>query len=212
MQAGLPNVPVHDLVVHPRERELVAGTHGRSIWIVDVLPVQELDEEMMRKGIHVFPLEDVQAQSNWQSRQSRWFHQYQTPPSVTIPFWSARDGQASLEVLDSNGNNLVDQSVEARRGINYFEWNLIMDQYMAQAAEADRLVAMEDFDPDAEGARAKTPVAEALRLGWPLYVLPGDYTVRVVMGKSEEQTDLTIKAPRAPQPRQKPEPKIRGRK
>ncbi|HUG39192.1 MAG TPA: hypothetical protein VMM12_01840 [Longimicrobiales bacterium] len=39
---GLPTVPVHDLQVHPRDRELIAGTHGRSIWIVDVVPLQEL--------------------------------------------------------------------------------------------------------------------------------------------------------------------------
>ena len=42
LPAALPNVPVHDLVVHPRDRELVAGTHGRSIWVLDALPVQEL--------------------------------------------------------------------------------------------------------------------------------------------------------------------------
>ncbi len=40
--SGLPAVPVHDLKVHPRDRELIAGTHGRSIWIADVAPLQEL--------------------------------------------------------------------------------------------------------------------------------------------------------------------------
>lgn len=39
---GMPTVPVRDLRVHPRDRELVAGTHGRSIWIVDIAPLQEL--------------------------------------------------------------------------------------------------------------------------------------------------------------------------
>lgn len=33
--AGLPTVPVHDMVIHPRERDLVIGTHGRGIWILD---------------------------------------------------------------------------------------------------------------------------------------------------------------------------------
>ncbi len=36
---GLPTVPVHDLKVHPRDRELIAGTHGRSVWIVDIAPL-----------------------------------------------------------------------------------------------------------------------------------------------------------------------------
>src|SRR5262249_34523655 len=30
-KAGLPAVAVHDLVIHPRDRDLVIGTHGRSI-------------------------------------------------------------------------------------------------------------------------------------------------------------------------------------
>ena len=47
---GLPTVPVHDLEVHPRDKELVAGTHGRSIWIVDVAPLQELTNEVLADG------------------------------------------------------------------------------------------------------------------------------------------------------------------
>lgn len=39
---GLPTVPVHDLRIHPRDKELIAGTHGASIWIVDVAPLQQM--------------------------------------------------------------------------------------------------------------------------------------------------------------------------
>ena len=39
---GLPTVPVHDLKIHPRDRELIAGTHGRSIWIVDIAPLAQV--------------------------------------------------------------------------------------------------------------------------------------------------------------------------
>jgi photosystem II stability/assembly factor-like uncharacterized protein len=39
---GLPTVPVHDLKIHPRERELIAGTHGRSVWIVDIAPLEQM--------------------------------------------------------------------------------------------------------------------------------------------------------------------------
>ena len=39
---GLPTVPVHDLRIHPREGELIAGTHGRSIYIADIRPLQQL--------------------------------------------------------------------------------------------------------------------------------------------------------------------------
>ena len=40
--ANLPTTPVYDLVVHPRDAELVIGTHGRSIFVLDVSPIREL--------------------------------------------------------------------------------------------------------------------------------------------------------------------------
>ncbi|MDX1578621.1 MAG: hypothetical protein R3266_09050, partial [Gemmatimonadota bacterium] len=51
---GLPTVPVHDLKIHPRERELIAGTHGRSIWIVDIAPLQQLSGGQLPDRVTVF--------------------------------------------------------------------------------------------------------------------------------------------------------------
>ena len=51
---GLPTVPVHDLKIHPRDRELIAGTHGRSIWIVDIRPLEQLTDSVLAEGSHLF--------------------------------------------------------------------------------------------------------------------------------------------------------------
>jgi hypothetical protein len=51
---GLPAVPVHDLQIHPRDRELIAATHGRSIWIVDIAPLQDLSDQIMTDGVALF--------------------------------------------------------------------------------------------------------------------------------------------------------------
>jgi len=37
---NLPTTPVHDMVIHPRDHELVIGTHGRSCFVLDVKPIQ----------------------------------------------------------------------------------------------------------------------------------------------------------------------------
>ena len=34
--ATLPTTPVHDLFVQGRARELIAGTHGRSVFVLDL--------------------------------------------------------------------------------------------------------------------------------------------------------------------------------
>ena len=51
---SLPTVPVHDLRIHPRDRELIAGTHGRSIWIVDIAPLQDLTGNVLADGAAAF--------------------------------------------------------------------------------------------------------------------------------------------------------------
>jgi len=51
---GFPTVPVHDLKIHPRDRDLIAGTHGRSIWIVDIAPLQELTSQVVSSDVSLF--------------------------------------------------------------------------------------------------------------------------------------------------------------
>ncbi len=51
---GMPTVPVHDLQIHPRDRELIAATHGRSMWIVDIAPLEEMNNTTMAKAANFF--------------------------------------------------------------------------------------------------------------------------------------------------------------
>jgi hypothetical protein len=56
---GIPTVPVRDIVVHPRENDLIVGTHGRSIYIIDdISPLREISEEVMQKKLHLFKVND----------------------------------------------------------------------------------------------------------------------------------------------------------
>lgn len=49
-----PTVRVDDLVIHPRDLDLVVGTHGRSIWILPIAPLEEMTPEVLDKDAHVF--------------------------------------------------------------------------------------------------------------------------------------------------------------
>src|SRR5947199_10552133 len=51
---GMPTLPVHDLKIHPREHELMAATHGRGIWIVDVTPLEQLAESVLAASAYLF--------------------------------------------------------------------------------------------------------------------------------------------------------------
>ena len=51
---GLPTVPVHDLQIHPRDHELIAGTHGRAIYVVDIGALQQMTPMVAAKATHLF--------------------------------------------------------------------------------------------------------------------------------------------------------------
>lgn len=59
--SGLPTVPIADLVVHPRDGELVAGTHGRSAWVVDIAPLREINDQLLARDFHLFDTKPVEA-------------------------------------------------------------------------------------------------------------------------------------------------------
>ncbi len=215
LQGGLPNVPVHDLVVHPRERELVAGTHGRSIWIVDVLPLQDLVEAGTDTALKVFYIDEVTASRGWRSERSRWYFRPDEAPKSTIKYWSNSAGSASIEILDGNDTVIRRLSSEAVRGMNSMEWDLLVDQEMALAAEAASLEkAKEDANKGQEEKAVgleDTPYAESVRLGHILYAIPGEYTVRVSVGENKDSNGLKIVAPKEYEPRTRQKYKLRGK-
>jgi photosystem II stability/assembly factor-like uncharacterized protein len=52
---GMPTVAVHDLLIHPRAGDLIAGTHGRGTYILDdITPLQQFTDEVSGKNAHLF--------------------------------------------------------------------------------------------------------------------------------------------------------------
>ncbi|MBL0170395.1 MAG: hypothetical protein IPP90_06605 [Gemmatimonadaceae bacterium] len=51
---NFPSVPVYDLQIHPRDHELIAATHGRSLWIVDITPLEQMTSTVVAKSVHLF--------------------------------------------------------------------------------------------------------------------------------------------------------------
>ena len=52
--ANFPTVPVFDLQIHPRDHELIAATHGRSLWIVDIAALEQMTPKTYSAGTHLF--------------------------------------------------------------------------------------------------------------------------------------------------------------
>jgi len=89
--AGLPPAPVHDLKIHPRDRQLVAATHGRSIWTVDIGPLEQATDSLLQSDVAVFAPEPALmyasrgAGGGVGSRGSKLFSAPNPPTGVRIP-------------------------------------------------------------------------------------------------------------------------------
>jgi hypothetical protein len=105
LKLNLPTVAVHDLVV--KGDDLVVGTHGRSIWILDDLqPVRELNEAIAQAPVHLFPVADA---VRWRMGGGSWAYahgRYANPPYGASIYYSLKDkpkGDVKIEVLDAKG-------------------------------------------------------------------------------------------------------------
>ncbi|MEZ4875395.1 MAG: glycosyl hydrolase [Flavobacteriaceae bacterium] len=122
---GLPNVAVHDLVIQPEAKELVLGTHGRSIYIADVSLLQKLSESSMN-NLAVNPLESLRASRRWGSSFSEWNDPF--VPLVKIQFYSPSAGKASIMVSSEEGKELQRWEVDASKGINVTNYDVTLSE------------------------------------------------------------------------------------
>lgn len=134
MNSGLAAAPVHDLVIHPRDKELVIGTHGRSIYIANVAHLQMLHDTILAKPAHLFVLNDVNHSDRWGKSWSKW--RETNTPDLEIPIFVKTASDAKIEIL--TGNDLVLQSFElpCNKGINYLTYDLTFAEANKTAYEA----------------------------------------------------------------------------
>ena len=127
-QAHLPTVPVHDLIVHPRDRELVIATHGRGIYIMDVAPLQELTARTRAEAVHLCDVPPVQAFRQVPLRKlgNRSYAGANPPYGAGFSFYLRQEPAATpvLTISDKQGNRLVELSGAKTAGLQRLQWDL----------------------------------------------------------------------------------------
>jgi len=128
---GLPTVPVHDLKIHPRDHELIAGTHGRSIWIIDVAPLQQLTPPVLAAAEPKF-FQPVPA-APWgkppidgQSTGQKWFQGENRSPGAELVYYLPTDigGRTTLVITNAKGDTIQTLNGGGAPGLQRVSWNL----------------------------------------------------------------------------------------
>ncbi|MBC8754417.1 glycosyl hydrolase [Kordia sp. YSTF-M3] len=121
-QNGLPNVAVHDIVVQKQAKDLLLGTHGRSIYKANIEVLQKVDETIKNKTVYIFPAKSVRHRTFWGSTWSKWL----TPnvPKKDIYFHAKNAGTFTIKVLAANEVVLNEYKVDADAGFNTWTYDL----------------------------------------------------------------------------------------
>lgn len=118
LTAGMPTVAVRDMVIHPRDGDLVAGTHGRSIWILDDLSsLRQFTPEVAASEVHLF---ESDVATNWVSinlgrkQPDFYFAGQNPPPGAVIDFWlkEAPSGDVRLQVSELFGDRVAEVQLQ----------------------------------------------------------------------------------------------------
>jgi hypothetical protein len=134
---NLPVVRIDDVLVHPRDGDLILSTHGRSVWIMDDITVlQEMRMETLSEPVHLFQPREAVAWAN-DVRMSRsvtgdknWLGE-NAPPGTAIHYYlaGAASGDVTLTISDvTTGQAFRTLKGTGTAGLNRVQWDLRGEQ------------------------------------------------------------------------------------
>lgn len=122
---GMPQVPVHDLAVQSRDKNLVVGTHGRSIYVTDIKYIEKLTPKLLAENVHLFPVEDINFDKNWGNKGYTWGEP--DVPSLQFVYFTGSNGKAVITILTDDDKELKTISISSDHGLNFFDYDLTID-------------------------------------------------------------------------------------
>ncbi|MDR3689463.1 MAG: FlgD immunoglobulin-like domain containing protein [Fimbriimonas sp.] len=134
-----PTVAVHDLLVHPRELDLVIGTHGRSIWTLDVSGLEQLDSDAMAKDVVVPTPQDVllmprNGGGEWEG--DRYYVAPNTQPGTRVMYYLKKPAKdVTVIVSDIKGERTQEYTGSGDPGLNQVIWSGRLDGRMVVAGD-----------------------------------------------------------------------------
>lgn len=140
MKGNMPTQPVWDLAIHPRDAELIVGTHGRSVYIADISPLEELSDKVLGESVYLF---DVKPAVKWVTRIEKVAASINldapsNPAGLVINYYlkTAPSGDVTVQVM--KGARVVAESKKApaAAGMNRIVWNLRADAVSIPGATA----------------------------------------------------------------------------
>ena len=186
---NMPHVAVHDLLIHPRDNDLIVATHGRGIAILDdATLLQQASPAIIARTAHLFPpptaLRINRTNGNgWMGDQH--FYGPNPPPGAMLTYYlkdrPTKEKVLKLHIFDGQNRKVAEvRNPSDEAGMNRVAWNL---RYEAPKPRK------EAADPEAGAGGGGGGAAGALQ------ALPGRYTVKLLLGDeviSEQALEVKV--------------------
>lgn len=187
---NLPTVAVHDIVLHPRRNDLLIGTHGRAIWVLDdATPIQQYlaDNDEPRLYPPRTAWRHARSFTRYGISDARWvadnppygaiidYHLAEVPADTAEQNTDEKEKDwLRLEIIAADGSVIrTIKDMPAKVGSNRVSWDLRMDPPTYRTDEQEPAL----FGGPTEGAE----------------VLPGSYTVRLTVNDQVLQQPIEVR-------------------
>ncbi|HTF03503.1 MAG TPA: glycosyl hydrolase [Bacteroidia bacterium] len=146
MMTGMPAAPVHDLVIQTREHDLVVGTHGRSIYIVPIGALEQMNDSILSADLYVLKVGTVLLQPEYEIVNDN----FEMFKKATVPLaWYTRSaGVATIQFKTTDGLLLSEMKDSSKVGVNMRAMLLYIDS--AQTEKYQSWLDQKDREEDPE--------------------------------------------------------------
>ncbi len=139
---NLPTVAVHDIAQHPLTGEIVAGTHGRSLWIADVSALRQMSDKTLAADYHLYQPNTAVRWRSLPSRGSgstRAFKAANPSSGATITYSLGKDANSvTVRISDIQGETVFETDGEKTSGLHTVDWNLSRQSSGQQSGRGGR--------------------------------------------------------------------------
>lgn len=159
LKLNMPTVSVYDLKIHPRENDLIVGSHGRSLWVLDdISSLQQYANNLVQQKVHLFDQANATIWENISRGGQRghfWFagdnpkeiHNTSSIPRagfknlIPISYYAGPGIRDSivLEISDMQGEKMRKINLSSEPGLHRYYWDREFDGGQLSKSDIEEL-------------------------------------------------------------------------
>jgi len=128
-----PTVRTDDILIHPRDGDVIVATHGRSLWIADdVTPLQQFTPAVVSEDVHLFDARSATAylfdyRTDADVGGDHRFEGENAPRGTAISYYlkSAATGPVTVSIVNALGQVVCTSTGPSTAGIHRVQWTLV---------------------------------------------------------------------------------------